>query len=136
MKGKAKRYLHEGDLPGVHLDQPHGVDNLSHHCHSFVRDGDHLEPQLGRSGGNHPHDRVEEQDDHAAHQGWGPNQIDGVDDGEEEHERGADEEAAVDDGVLDPLVVGRGEGDELTKGSFVGRGQPQKLGVATVLNSR
>ena len=128
--------LHEGDLPGVHLDQSHWVDDLSHHGHPLVCDGDHLEPQLGSGGRNHPHDRVEEQDDNAADQGRGADQIDGVDDGEEEHERSADEEAAVDDGVLDPLVVGGGEGDELTKGSLVGRGEPQKLGVATILNGR
>ena len=128
--------LHEGDLPGIHLDQPHGVDDLAHHGHPLVCDGDNLEPQLGSGGGDHPHDRVEEQDDNAPHQGGGAHQIDGVDDGEEEHERGADEEAAVDDGVLDPLVVGRGEGDQLTKGRFVGRGQPQELGVATVLDGR
>ena len=77
-------------------------------------------------------DGIEEKNDEKPEQRDGPDQVAGVDGGQQEQHGGADEEDAGDDGFVDPLGVAGAERDELAERGVAGRGHAEHLGVAEV----
>ena len=74
------------------------------------------------------HDGIEGKDDGATDEGFGPDQVVGVEAGEGNHGWGADDEHPVADCLEDPLLVVGAQGHQLPHGGVAIVGQAEQLG--------